>query len=100
MKEMRGEYNMLNQCILVGQVNQIKDEKDNKVITLEIRKNNSKDEEYDYLPIRIGSNLANASEYLKVGSTLGIKARLVCDDAEKITVIAEKLTFINTRTDE
>lgn len=102
---------MLNQCILVGRVLSINQEDEKPSITISIARNykNDGEEEYatDELDIELSDHLhATAMEYIKPGSTLGIKARIaqrvakVGNDEIKLNaIVAEKLTFINSKKD-
>ena len=51
------------------------------------------------LPVILGDNLSKACEYLNIGTTVGIKAKLH-NEGNKVRIIAEKITFINTKKDE
>lgn len=86
---------MLNQCILVGKVVEITSHEDNTELIIDI--DNPKGD-IDTIPVVVDDKLIHAMEYVKVGTTIGIKARIKCD--EHVSVIAEKLTFINTKKEE
>lgn len=98
---------MLNQCILVGKV--IDKNEDESRLTLTISRNykDPGDENYkeDEIEIELSENLKRtASEYIRMGATLGVKARIANRVAKvgnreiKVNaIVAEKLTFINTR---
>ncbi len=86
---------MLNQCILVGVVAKVKEKDGKKEVTLEI---NNPDGTVEVLPITIRSNMTHAMEYVKEGTTLGVKASI--RNGAKLIILAEKLTFINTNNDE
>ena len=101
---------MLNQVILVGRlttdvvVETLDDDRKKSTITLAIQRGykNPETGEYDtdHVTCTLWAGMAtNTAEYCKKGSTLGVKARLKSDDDGKIEVIAEKLTFINTKKD-
>lgn len=87
---------MLNQCILVGKVTDIN--KEEKTISIDIKR--IRTEEFDKITCDITSVFSGVDEYLKVGSTVGVKARLVGDANKSIVIMAEKITFINTKNDE
>lgn len=109
---------MLNQVILVGrlvydpELKTIDDGRKVTTITLAVNRSykNAETGEYDtdFIKCTLWSGIAeNTVEYCRKGSTVGIKARL----AQKYydlgndksfsypEVIAEKITFINTKTD-
>lgn len=86
---------MLNQVILVGRVEEI--DRNEPKITLRIERASKYGKDYDFVPLLLNENLAESTfEYIKEGSTLGAKATLYVEDG-LVTVIAEKLTFINTK---
>ena len=86
---------MLNQVILVGRVEEIN--RNEPKITLRIERVSKDGKDYDFVPLLLNENLAKSTfEYIKEGSTLGAKAILYLEDGF-VTVIAEKLTFINTK---
>jgi single-strand DNA-binding protein len=110
---------MLNQCILVGklqkdpQLNTLPDGRTQTVIELAIQRGYKNAETGDYdtdiIPITLWSGIAESTvEYCKAGATIGVKARLKQQeyaepDGNIFTypeVIAEKVTFINTKGDE
>ncbi|MFK5883816.1 MAG: single-stranded DNA-binding protein [Candidatus Izemoplasma sp.] len=109
---------MLNQVILVGrlvydpELKTLDDGRKVTTITLAVNRSykNAETGEYDtdFIKCTLWSGIAeNTVEYCKKGSTVGIKARL----AQKYydlgndksfsypEVVAEKITFINTKTD-
>lgn len=102
---------MLNQVILVGRVRSINNGNEQTVITLSIARNYKEEGENEYatdeVEITLSDHLSTtALEYLNIDATLGIKARLQMkavkvDDIEikTVAVIAEKLTFINSKKD-
>ena len=109
---------MLNQVILVGrlvydpELKTLADGKKVTTITMAIQRGfkNAKSGEYDtdFLKCSLWSGIAeNTVEYCKKGSTVGIKARLSqrffeCSDGKSFSypeIIAEKITFINTKKD-
>ena len=110
---------MLNQLILVGELlskpNLVKskDGKSKTVIDLLIKRayKDAESGEYDSDTIRcvLHNTIAdNTVEYCNAGSTVGVKARLiskevVLENGETLyypEVIAEKITFINTKKEE
>ena len=53
--------------------------------------------DYDFVPVLLDEGLASTTfEYITEGATLGVKASIYVED-EFVSVIAEKLTFINTK---
>lgn len=110
---------MLNQVILVGRLvydPELKHLEDGRIvttITLAIQRSykNAESGEYDtdFLKCTLWSGIAkNTVEYCKKGSTVGVKARLAqkhYDLGEEKSfsypeIIAEKITFINTKNDK
>ena len=47
----------------------------------------------------LDKGLNSSIEYLKTGSTIGVKARVKMEN-DKILLIGEKITFINTRNED
>lgn len=109
---------MLNQVILVGrlvydpELKTLDDGKKVTTITLAVNRSykNAETGEYDtdFIKCTLWSGIAeNTVEYCRKGSTVGIKARLAqkyYDLGDEKTfsypeVVAEKITFINTKTD-
>ncbi len=78
---------MLNQAILVGTVEELKEESIKLLVS-------RRDDGEDIIEVNIGTLLTH-KEYLKVGSTVGVKARLVVEE-NQIKVISEKMTFIRS----
>ncbi len=80
------------------------------VITLEIKRNyrNHETNEFvcDCIEVTLWNGVAeNTVNYCKIGTTIGVKARLkekehICSDGSKlklVEVLGEKITFINTK---
>ncbi|MCK5762109.1 MAG: single-stranded DNA-binding protein [Candidatus Izimaplasma sp.] len=110
---------MLNQVILVGrlvydpELRTLDDGRNVTTITLAIQRGfkNSESGEYDtdFLKCTLWSGIAeNTVEYCKKGSTVGVKARLSqnyyeYEDGKSFSypeIVAEKITFINTKNDK
>ena len=110
---------MLNQVILVGslvrnpKLVKLEDGRSKTEIDLMIKRGikDSETGEYksDIIRCTLWSRIAeNTVEYCKKGSTIGVKARLVSrevilENGDKLynpEVIAEKITFINTKKEE
>jgi hypothetical protein len=97
---------MLNQVILVGKVIQQYKEKDDTIILLRINSTTpsirgSSDEDYDLVPCRIGPAFKELEKHLILGATLGVKAKITTyKDSDKLTIDAQKITFISGRGDE
>ena len=103
---------MLNQYILVGKVISINKENKDIIMTLSIARNYKEpgEEEYsvDEIDIELSNHLSEtALEYLNEYATVGVKARIaqrnltVGKTTIKVhAIIAEKLTFINTKKQE
>ena len=109
---------MLNQVILVGrlvydpELRTLDDGRKVTTITMAIQRGfkNAESGEYDtdFLKCTLWSGIAeNTVEFCKKGSTVGVKARLAqrhfeCSDKKGFSypeIIAEKITFINTKKD-
>lgn len=99
---------MLNQVILVGRLShdlEIKEIEGNKkelnVVLAVPRsfKNSDGVYETDFISCKVYADMAsNISEYCKKGDLLGVKGRLqVVDNA--MVVIAERITFLSTKSD-
>jgi len=110
---------MLNQVILVGrlvydpELRTLEDGRNVTTITMAIQRGfkNSESGEYDtdFLKCTLWSGIAeNTVEYCKKGSTVGVKARLSqkyyeYEDGKSFSypeIVAEKITFINTKNDK
>lgn len=97
---------MFNMMSVVGRLCSdptLKELEDNKKvcnITLAVPrpfKNANGEYETDFFPISIWNGIAeNTAEYCKQGDLLGIKGRLQCKD-NKISIIAEKVSFIASK---
>jgi len=110
---------MLNQVILVGrlvydpELRTLDDGRTVTTITLAIQRGfkNAESGEYDtdFLKCTLWSGIAeNTVEYCNKGSTVGVKARLSqkyfeYEDGKSFSypeIVAEKITFINTKNDK
>ncbi len=110
---------MLNQTILVGrlvydpELRTLDDGRKVTTITMAIQRGfksaESGEYETDFLRCTLWSGIAeNTVQYCQKGSTVGVKARLAqrsyeCSDGKNFTypeIIAEKITFINTKNDK
>ena len=110
---------MLNQVILVGrlvydpELRKLEDGRSVTTITLAIQRGykNAESGEYetDFLKCTLWSGIAESTvEFCKKGSTIGVKARLSqrtfeYGEDKKFSypeIIAEKITFINTKNEE
>ncbi|XMB85880.1 single-stranded DNA-binding protein [Mycoplasmatota bacterium WC44] len=98
---------MLNQIILVGQlikdveINESSNGRKKSTIEVEVKRNyrDAETGEYDsdIIKCTLWEGLAESVvNHCIIGSTIGIKARLQSTH-ENLEVIAEKITFINTR---
>lgn len=95
---------MLNQAYLVGriasdpQINETKNNKKVSTIPLAIQRSyKNSDGEYitDFIPCTLWDGVAqNVAEYCKKGDLVGIKGRIQVT-ADKVEVIAEKITFLS-----
>lgn len=96
---------MLNQIVLIGRLTsdlEIKEVEERKVciITLAVPrsyKNENGEYDTDFIPCRLlGSIAKNTVEYCKKGDLVGVKGKIQSTDNE-IEIIAEKLTFLSSR---
>jgi len=96
---------MLNQTVLVGrivsdpQINETKNEKKVATIPLAVQRSYKNEEgEYatDFIPCVLWDGVAqNVIDYCKKGDLIGIKGRIQAT-AEKVEVIAERVTFLSS----
>ena len=99
---------MLNQVVLVGRLTknvEVKDFNEKKVAVIELAVqrsfNNEKGEyETDNIEITLWNSIAeNTAEYCIKGDIIGVKGRLQTED-DRIKVIAEKITFLSSKSDK
>lgn len=96
---------MLNQIILVGRVQDIKQEQKKVVATLSVPqsfKNISGEYAVNIIDVSIYGIIAETTqEYVKKGDLIGVKGRLQRLEKDKaLEVIAEKVTFLSTRKED
>ena len=96
---------MLNQIILVGRVQDIKQEQKKVVATLAIPqsfKNINGEYEVNIIDVSIYGTIAETTqEYAKKGDLIGVKGRLQRLEKDKtLEVIAERVTFLSTRKED
>ena len=87
---------MLNQVVVVGRINSIEN---GKLVLAVPRsfKNENGEYETDYIEVRLSKSIeSNVSTYCEKGDLVGIKGRLE-SDANRMFVIAEKVTFLSSR---
>lgn len=92
---------MLNSLVIVGRLSEMKEENENKcIITLKVQrtfKNKNGEYENDFVECILLNSLARcASEYFEKGNIIGVKGRLQCLKGERLEVVAEKLTFLQS----
>jgi single-stranded DNA-binding protein len=97
---------LLNQVILVGKLNsepEIKTSVDGELgvfINLLVSNSVSDVGNQSIIPIELSDELAiNSKEYIAMNMTIGIKGHLEFKN-DSLLVIADKITFINTRQDD
>ena len=94
---------MLNQVVLVGRITEIPEtEEKNKIIISVPRAFKNSDGEYDvdFIPVQLFKPLnESVKEYLTTGDLVGVKGRLQVIDKE-LLVVAEKLTFLSSKSKE
>lgn len=87
---------MLNQVVLVGRINKIKNNK----ITLAVPRNYKNAEgvyDTDYLVAKLSETVAqNVVEYCKTGDLVGIKGRLEQVHGDTM-IMAEKVSFLSSK---
>ena len=87
---------MLNQVVVVGRINSM----GNGELVIAVPrsfKNENGEYDTDYIEARLSSAIDNnVSTYCEVGDLVGIKGRLE-SDANRMFVIAEKVTFLSSR---
>lgn len=86
---------MLNQVIIVGRVLEIKEKDAGVVIVLEV--DSPRDDITREIPVKIEENLIKSMDYISVGTTLGTKAHIETTKDQAVEIVAEKLTFINSK---
>lgn len=99
---------MLNQVVLVGRLTknvEVKDFNEKKVAVIELAvqrsfKNEKGEYEIDNIEITLWNRIAeNTAEYCIKGDIIGVKGRLQTED-DRIKVIAEKITFLSSKSDK
>ena len=84
---------MLNQVILVGKVTKIYPLLNNMQLSIE------SSEDIQFISVYLSDALVDQTkEYLKIGATVGIKARLESDFGINLLVVVDKITFIDSAT--
>ena len=87
---------MLNQVVIVGRINSM----ENGMVVIAVPrsfKNENGEYDTDYIEARLSKSIeSNVSTYCEVGDLVGIKGRLE-SDANRMFVIAEKVTFLSSR---
>ena len=87
---------MLNQLVIVGRIYSMENGK--LVIAIpRTFKNENGEYDTDYIEAKLSNAIENnVSTYCEVGDLVGIKGRLE-SDANRMFVIAEKVTFLSTK---
>lgn len=87
---------MLNQVVVVGRINSM----ENGMLVIAVPrsfKNENGEYDTDYIEARLSKSIeSNISTYCEVGDLVGVKGRLE-SDANKMFVIADKVTFLSSR---
>ena len=87
---------MLNQAIVVGRIYSMEN---GKLVMAVPRSYKNENGEYgtDYIEVRLSKSIEeNVSTYCEKGDLVGIKGKLE-SDANRMFVIAEKVTFLSSR---
>ena len=97
---------MLNQVVLVGRIAnelEIVKEGDNSICKITIAiprsfKNVNGEYDTDFVSCTLMNSIAeNTAEYCKKGDIVGVKGRIEGDINKGIAIIAEKVTFLSSR---
>ena len=87
---------MLNQVVVVGRIYSM----ENGELVMAVPrsfKNENGEYDTDYIEARLSKSIeSNVSTYCEVGDLVGVKGRLE-SDANRMFVIAEKVTFLSSR---
>jgi single-stranded DNA-binding protein len=91
---------MLNQTILVGKVEDIKDSRVVIKTTRNYRNQDTGEFDSDYIKVYLTDGLID-NDRIKAGMTIAIKGRLEqLYDAPLLSIVAEKLSFIDSGDNE
>ena len=96
---------MLNQLVLVGRLKEIKEIKEELLITIATPrpfKNEDGEYETDYFDILVRNGLVqNVKEYCNNNDLIGIKGRLEqIKDSVIPAIVAEKITFLSSKKED
>ena len=98
---------MLNQIVLVGRLCNIKDRDGQTIITLATTRsfeNENGEYETDYIDFVLWGNIAKqVKDWCKEGDLIGIRGRIQTkeiDDTRITELIAEKVTFLSTKSED
>ena len=87
---------MLNQVVVVGRINSM----ENGMLVIAVPrsfKNENGEYDTDYIEARLSKSIeSNVSTYCEVGDLVGVKGKLE-SDANRMFVIADKVTFLSSR---
>lgn len=87
---------MLNQVVVVGRIYSMEN---GKLVMAVPRSFKNENGEYDtdYIEVRLSKSIEeNVSTYCEIGDLVGIKGRLE-SDLNRMSVVAEKVTFLSSR---
>lgn len=94
---------MMNQILLVGRIKEFVKVGTNCEIKINVSrnyKNENGEYEFDLIPVRAYDSISqNIAEYCREEDIIGIKGRIEIEN-DKIIIIAEKVTFLNSRKEE
>lgn len=83
---------MLNQAIIVGRLIEINEERKTIVVKSESK------EETAFIPVTLPSKIYNnLKDYCRVDDILGIKGTLKTNDNQELIVVANKITFLTSK---
>ncbi len=94
---------MLNQVILVGLLIQEYQEDNDTYITLRVNttpnttNTRGSSDNYEIISCRLGDELSEIKQYLRLGSMLGVKAKISTNGGSSIIIDAQKITLIRNR---
>ena len=95
---------MLNQIMCVGRLQEIKNTNKKVVITLSVNRNYKNEQgiyETDLISCELYGDVAkNTLEYVKVGDVVGVKGRMANLTGKKLTIVAERITFLTSKKED
>ena len=100
---------MLNQIVLVGriasdlEINETKDNRKEAIIKLAVQRNFKNENgiyEIDFIPCTLLNGIAeNTVKYCKQSDLIGVKGRIQSNNDKSIVIVAEKVTFLTSKSE-